>query len=314
MDEWGNFLYFSGISCSSRPMKAPPLLLVPYQEVRHNQADDCLHYESVAIRGIEMGWTIPAHRHDALYQFQLLERGGVSGSIDGRPFDVEGPALLMLAPGSVHGFTYATESVGHQITIPERTLFRLLGLSDLAEKYLKTSFVVPLHSDTTQLKRLFDEVCVEYTSKELGRAQNLLCLASMVAVQLIRIQKEQSARTSSPGIRDALAQRFLTMVEIHYAEHRGLSFYAEHLQVSADHLSKTCKYLLRRPAQSILNDRLMLEARRLLAYTAMPVAQISDQLGFTDSAYFTRSFGRSMGLTPSRYRTSIAQGVRAPDL
>ncbi|MES2611862.1 MAG: helix-turn-helix domain-containing protein [Pseudomonadota bacterium] len=295
-------------------MKAPPLLLVPYQEVRHNQPDDCLHYESVAIRAVEMDWTIPAHRHDALYQFQLLERGSVSGSIDGRVFEVAGPALLMLAPGSVHGFTYTTESVGHQITIPQRTLLNLLGLSDLAEKYLDTSFVVPLSSNTTQLKRLFDEVCCEYTSKELGRAQNLLCLASMIAVQLVRIQREQSARTSSPGIRDALAQRFLAMVEIHFFEHRSVSFYAEHLQVSADHLSKTCKHLLRRPAQSILNDRLMLEARRLLAYTAMPVAQISEQIGFTDSAYFTRSFGRSMGLSPSRYRASIAQGVRVPDV
>ena len=53
---------------------AAPLLLVPFREVRHEQPDDCLHYEPVAVRGKLHDWTIPAHRHDALHQFQLLEK------------------------------------------------------------------------------------------------------------------------------------------------------------------------------------------------------------------------------------------------
>ena len=87
-----------------RPCNRRPLLLIPYREVRHDQPDDCLHYESVAIRGAEMDWTIPAHRHDGLHQFQWLQQGAVKGSIDGRGFEASGPAMLMLAPGSVHAF------------------------------------------------------------------------------------------------------------------------------------------------------------------------------------------------------------------
>jgi AraC family transcriptional activator of pobA len=120
---------------------APPLLLVPFTEVRHDQPDDCLHYEPVAVRGEEMDWTIPAHRHEGLHQFQLLERGAVYGAIDGQAFEAEAPALLMLAPGSVHGFTYSRDAVGHQVTVPTATLRQLLGANSLAQSALGTSFV-----------------------------------------------------------------------------------------------------------------------------------------------------------------------------
>ena len=261
-----------------------------------------------------MDWTIPAHRHPLLYQFQLLDRGAVRASIDGQVMQVDGPAALMLAPGSVHGFTYSRAAVGHQITIPERTLAHLLGLSDLAEKHLQTSFVAALQAHAEPLRRLFADVAREYAGKEIGRAQTLLSLAAMIAVQLARIQGQQSERSAAPGMRDALAQRFLTLVEAHYAQQRALDFYAERLQVSADHLSRACKQWLRRSALNVLNDRLMLEARRLLAYTALPVARIADQLGYSDPAYFTRAFGRAMGHSPSHYRELIAQGVRAADV
>ena len=73
MDVSARFGYFSGIAFPpTAAMTASPLLLVPFREVRHDEPDDCLHYESVAVRGTEMDWTIPAHRHEGLHQFQFL--------------------------------------------------------------------------------------------------------------------------------------------------------------------------------------------------------------------------------------------------
>ena len=94
MDAGGTCWYFSG-------MKSEPLLLVPFREVRHDRPDDCVHYEPVAVRGEEMDWTIPAHRHEGLHQFQLLARGTAQGTVDGRSFEGAAPLLLMIAPGCV---------------------------------------------------------------------------------------------------------------------------------------------------------------------------------------------------------------------
>lgn len=288
-----------------------PLLLVPYREVRHEQPDDCLHYESVAVRGQEMDWTIPAHRHDGLHQFQLLAQGAVHGTIDGRAFEARAPLLLLIAPGSVHGFTYTPDAVGHQVTLPSATLRQLLGGSDLADGELGASFVLPgmQAGDAAQCTALFARIAAEFRAQQAGRAHALLACATLLAVQVLRLRGDQFQRGRTQGARDTLVQRYGALIEQHYRLHRPLAFYADALGVTADHLSRACRRVARQSALQLLHERLLLEARRLLAYTPMPVAEVADQLGYDDAAYFSKFFSRSVGHTPSGYRALVAQGV-----
>lgn len=309
-------------------MKAAPLLLVPFSEVRHDQPDDCLHYESVAVRGTEMDWTIPAHRHAGLHQFQFLEKGQMRGTIDGREFEAGAPVMLMLAPGSVHGFTYTRDAVGHQVTLPTTTLKQLLGGSSLADKELGDSFVLPLkdaredghaHAHAQEQDKaggsaecagLFERIATEFRSQNVGRVHSLLACATLLAVQFLRQKGEQFAQQSTQGARDALVQRYSALVEQNYKAHKPLAFYADALNVTPDHLSRSCRNATKQSALQLLHERLMLEARRLLAYTALPVAEVAGQLGYDDAAYFSKFFSRSVGSTPSDYRAQVAQGVK----
>lgn len=294
-------------------MKPAPLLLVPFREVRHDEPDDCLHYESVTVRGSEMNWTIPAHRHDGLHQFQLVEQGALRGTIDGREFEGRAPLLMMMAPGSVHGFTYTRDVAGHQVTVPTATLQQLLGGSSLAETGLGASFVIAAEDagDVAECAQLFAAVGREFRAREAGRVHALLAYASLLAVHFLRRRGEQFLREKLQGTRDTLVQRFQALVEQHYRVHRPLSFYAATLGVTPDHLSRTCRNVAKQGALQILHDRLLLEARRLLAYTPMPVGEVAEQLGYEDAAYFSKFFTRQVGNTPSEYRALVAQGVRS---
>jgi AraC family transcriptional activator of pobA len=294
-------------------MKPAPLLLVPFREVRHDPPDDCVHYEPVAVRGQEMDWTIPAHRHEGLHQFQLLARGAVRGTIDGRGFDAAAPLLLMVAPGSVHGFTYSRDVVGHQLTVPTGTLRQLLGGSGLAQDALASSFVVDgaaAAGAADESVRQFEALAREFRGDAPGRVHALLAQATLVAVAFLRLRGAQHASQKPRGARDTLVQRYRALLEAHFRREQNLAFYAAALQVSADHLSRACRNVAGQSAQQLLHDRLMLEARRLLAYTAAPVAGIAAQLGYADPAYFTKFFTRCVGETPSSYRGSVARGVR----
>lgn len=294
-------------------MKAAPLLLVPYSEVRHDQPDDCLHYEPVAVRGAEMDWTIPAHRHEGLHQFQFLAQGRLQGSIDGRAVQAAAPCALLVAPGAVHGFRYARDTVGHQVTVPSATLQQWLGGSTLAETQLGSSFV--LHDlpaeEEARLARLFDEVACEFRERKPGRVHALLACAALLAVQFLRRRGEQFAAGPVRGVRDALVQRYLALLEQHYRSHRPLAFYAEALGVTPDHLSRSCRNVARQSALQLLHERRLLEARRLLAYSPMTVAQVAAELGHEDAAYFSKFFTRAVGSTPSAYRVLVARGVQA---
>jgi AraC family transcriptional regulator, transcriptional activator of pobA len=293
-------------------MKPSPLLLVPYREVRHDQPDDCLHYEQVAVRGAEMDWTIPAHCHEGLHQFQLLAQGSVEGTIDGRAFRADAPVLLMLAPGSVHGFTYTRNAVGHQVTMPTAMLRQLLGALAASDGALAASFVVDAPDATAvdDLLRGFEAVAREFRADAPGRVQALLAHATVMAVQFLRLQRQHEGADKPKGARDTLVQRYRALLETHYRAQQSLAFYANALRVTPDHLSRSCRNVAGVSAQELLHDRLMLEARRLLAYTPAPVAEIASQLGYVDPAYFSKFFARRVGSTPTAYRQLVASGVR----
>ncbi|MBP7565171.1 MAG: AraC family ligand binding domain-containing protein, partial [Burkholderiaceae bacterium] len=155
---------------------AEPLLMVAYREVRHEQPDDVLHYEPVNVRGRLHQWTIPAHRHDGLHQFQMLTGGAAEATIDGRTMRLAAPAAIMLAPGVVHGFVYERDSTGHQVTLPSSLLRQLLGATPALIERLGQTIVVgaaDIGDDASECEALFGRVHAEFQSQRLGRTEAL---------------------------------------------------------------------------------------------------------------------------------------------
>lgn len=292
---------------------AAPLLLVPFREVRHEQPDDCLHYEPVAVRGRLHDWTIPAHRHDALHQFQFLERGRASATIDGVEHEIEAPAIVMVAPGSVHGFRYTRNTAGHQVTIPAAMLRQALQGAGKLEAQLAQSFVMDsaaLGGDAADCVQLFESLASEFRAANPGRVQALQAQATLVVLWFLRHRGAGLAGQRPAPLRDALVRRLQQLVEEHYREHKPLAFYAGALKVTPDHLSRSCRSVTGQSALELVHARLMLEARRLLAYTPMTVTQIAATLGYEDPAYFGKFFTRSVGEPPSSYRDAVNSGLR----
>ena len=123
------------------PRTLPPRAIA-FHEVRHFQPDDCLHYEPISVRGRLHQWTIPPHRHETLHQFQLLERGAARASLDGTVVELRAPTLLVVAAGTVHGFHYAPDSAGHQVTVPTAELRAALADAPALREQLARSFVL----------------------------------------------------------------------------------------------------------------------------------------------------------------------------
>ena len=52
----------------------------------------------------------------------------------------------------------------------------------------------------------------------------------------------------------------------------------------------------------IINDRIVLEAKRQLQHTSLNIKEISYNLGFEDPSYFVKFFKRQTGYLPSDFR------------
>jgi AraC family 4-hydroxyphenylacetate 3-monooxygenase operon regulatory protein len=95
---------------------------------------------------------------------------------------------------------------------------------------------------------------------------------------------------------------FCDLVEAHFRDHLTLTEYASRLSVTEPRLNDICRRMADLASKEVVHERLVQEARRLLRYSAVPVTEISYQLGFADPAYFSRFFTKRTGVPPSQFR------------
>lgn len=106
------------------------------------------------------------------------------------------------------------------------------------------------------------------------------------------------------AIAEGLGLRFRRLVEHRYRDVHRVGGYARLLAVSPSHLNAQVRRQLGRSPSRLIQERLALEARRLLLYTDETAARIGYALGFEDPSYFTRFFRRRTGRTPTDFRTA----------
>lgn len=296
-------------------MKTPPPIAVAFQEVRHFGPEDWLHCEAIAVRGELHGWTIPAHRHEGLHQFQWLRQGRAQLTLDSVPQAVQAPAVLMVAPGCVHAFDYQPGSAGLQVTVPSARLAQALAGAPALSARLAPSRLLQGEAMAPQAGRaeaLFGGLAEEFERAEPGRTELLQAHLVLLAGWLLRQAADVPPDEVRRALRDTLVQRYRGLLELHLRRHQPLAFYAGALGVTPDHLSRSCRAALGLSALDLLQDRLLLEARRLLAYTRAPVGEVAAELGFADPAYFSRFFARRAGLAPLAYRAALGAGQAVP--
>ena len=295
-------------------MKTAPIA-VAFSEVRHFKPDDWLHFEPIAVRGQLHDWTIPAHRHEGLHQFQWLAQGRAAATLDGVVQDLRAPALLMVAPGCVHAFRYNPGSAGQQVSVPSMRLEQALCASPALAARLPATLVLQgdaVREQAARVAALFGALEAEFADHAPGRNEalqaHLVLLVTCCLRQALPVPPDEARR----ALRDTLVQRFRALAELHLRRHQPLGFYAGALQVTPDHLSRSCRAVTGLSALDLLHERLLLEARRLLAYTQAPVAEVARELGFDDPAYFSRFFARRDGRAPLDYRAALQMGQAVP--
>ena len=296
---------------------ASSILTVPFREVRHFQPDDCLHYEPIQVRGHMHRWAIPTHSHEALHQFELLEQGSVVATIDSVSYTLVAPAAWMVSPGTMHGFVFERDSAGHVVSVPSAMLQPVFARLPRLEGRLRRPIVVRtrnIGAHAGELRELFAKLAVEFHGHQAGRAEALLAHAVLLGLWFARRNAATTGESQHRSTADVLVQRFRTQLESRFRSRWTVADHAAALGVTPDHLSRRCRAVTGLGARDVVHERLMLEARRMLAYTTGSVSDIAHQLGFDDPAYFSRLFAKRCGQSPSSYREVVGEGLNVPPI
>lgn len=124
----------------------------------------------------------------------------------------------------------------------------------------------------------------------------------LLSVWLERQAAKAAPEAAQPDAARRLVARYTALMEREFRTGTGVGEMAEALGVTATHLTRCCRIASGRSALSLLQDRRIFEARRLLSETDMPVGRIGESLGFTSAAYFTRAFQNLTGKSPTAFR------------
>ncbi|AZA81469.1 hypothetical protein C1637_02535 [Chryseobacterium lactis] len=98
-------------------------------------------------------------------------------------------------------------------------------------------------------------------------------------------------------------QELVGHIEKHYILHKETGFYAEKLKISTHHLNDIVRLLRGTTVKKMINQRLVLEAKRELSFGALTVKEIAFKLGFRDASYFSRFFKKHTDQNPDRFKS-----------
>lgn len=262
---------------------------------------DLIHCESIASRSRLHDWEIRPHRHGDLVQLLYVQSGAAELEVEGRVTPVREASLQVTPALAVHGFRFAEDVQGWVLSMGLPLAEQLGGL--LQSPVLEQPACFTVGAGKGQLDALFESIEREYAQQAPGRDLMLHSLLNMLLVWLNRRALELSRAQASQldrGVEHVHA--FSRLLEQDFREHRPIEHYAAALGISAAHLNALCRRLAGQSALQMIHQRLLLEAKRNLVYTAMTIQQVSDSLGFSEPAYFSRFFKRGTGLSPKAFR------------
>ena len=107
------------------------------------------------------------------------------------------------------------------------------------------------------------------------------------------------------------AAAFQKLLESYFRHEKELSFYSDQLNITNNTLSKAVKKEFAKTPSQLINERIILESKKLLHLTYRSVKEIASELGFTDEFYFSRYFKKSVGCSPKNYREKVGISIVA---
>ena len=120
-----------------------------------------------------------------------------------------------------------------------------------------------------------------------------------------QIPPEARMRFPAPGDQHARLDLAITFIEQHLHLKIAQAEVAERCGLSAFQLSRLFRKLTGTTFQEFLLRRRVSEAQRLLANPRVSVTDVCFSVGFRDLSYFTRTFQKHVGQTPTAYRQTL---------
>ncbi len=243
------------------------------------------------------------HRHD-FYFILAVDMGQGTHEIDFTKYDVKDNTIFILRPGQVHQLELKSHSTGYLIEFD--TTFYKPGETHAAERLKKATKKNVCTTKPNHFEGLFTPVGTifrEFTNRQEGYIDVIKANLDIFFIEYIRQSQNSSATTQSSNTYSQERFDELTeLLESRIAELKTVSQYADLLNLSTYQLNAITKAVVGKTVSDMINDQILLEAKRYLLATSSQVKDIAYHLGYEDVSYFIRFFKKHTNTSPETFR------------
>ncbi|WP_242664355.1 helix-turn-helix domain-containing protein [Chlorobium sp. N1] len=259
-------------------------------------------FEIVRLDDLDPSMKRPNHRHDFFEILWFTSSGESPHFIDFEPYPAEAGLLYLLAPGQVHAYEGLAGS-GYAI------VFTFELFSSIQNPRLRLMFNpfmnrgIPSGALEAAVLRQLAELMVQESG---GRKDFFIILSYLEAFlrHIARMPSEASFVLTKAGERMG---KLFELIEGGFRTERRSGFYASALGITPKRLNEILNERFGLTLTRILHRRLILEAKREVAYGRKSFKQIAFELGFSDQAYFSRFFKMRTGMMPADFRRRMTR-------
>lgn len=237
------------------------------------------------------------------HQLMLIESGSTVHDIDFVRHTCRAGDALLLRPGQVQQFIRDGGAHGWVVLFtsefvpPEAALEHALGHG--AAEAIRLPAAERRMVGTTMAA-----LAAAYRNAHAGDALAIQATRHLLLALLLQLAAVREGVQVQPAPAGMLRvyRRFLQALETGYLQSRQVAAYAAAIGCSTRTLARACEALGGASPKTLVERRVLLEAKRLLAHSALGVSQISSTLGYSEATNFVKAFRRAEGMTPLQFR------------
>ncbi len=209
--------------------------------------------------------------------------------------------VLWVRPGQVQRWGDVTAYDGRVLIFPVGLLDPMTTHLTEAETPGGPCWWSPADAATADAPRLVEALAELADDQAVARALRAPALTHLLATLLLRLTAQAQTRPNAlPGSEPWLA--FRELLEAEHTRHHDVAWYAARLGWSTRTLARATRATTGRTPKEIVDERVLLEARRLLAHSQLSVARVGEEVGFDDASNFGAWFRLRAGQTPAAFR------------
>jgi len=175
-------------------------------------------------------------------------------------------------------------------------------------------FVKVDESSAATFKMLCEQIKREMQNPALAQHELLVSYLKILLITAARLKTQQQSQDQeilTNSKEPFILQNLKDAIEANFRTKHSPSDYADMLYISPKALAKITKAYFNKTLSNLINERIIIEAKRELYLTNKTVKEIAYELGYEDEFYFSRFFKINADVSPQLYRETVgfARGI-----